>query len=404
MEESFGLTPKFDHAGGRFADLLVQLHKQTGQQVVVLVDEYDKPTLDALDKPDIATANRDFLRGFYGIIKDYDAHIRFSFLTGVSKFSKVSLFSGLNNLKDITLDARYSTICGYTDHDIDTVFAPELPGLDRQEIREWYNGYNWLGEGVYNPFDILQLFDNREFRNYWFETGTPTFLVKHLAGNHFFTPDLAALQSDLSLLSAFDIHHISNEALLFQTGYLTIHDVQEPIRGQWVYTLGYPNHEVKSSLNASLLTAYGCEGSAAFKNRMRLLTLLQTQQLSELKTLFHAFFASIPHQWFTKNDMQNYEGYYASVFYSYFAALGLDITVEDSTNHGRLDMTVLFDQQVYLFEFKVVEWVAKGKAIQQLKDKAYADKYRHLEQPIHLIGVEFSKEERNIIGFDIELA
>ena len=180
--------------------------------------------------------------------------------------------------------------------------------------------------------------------------------------------------------------------------------MQEPIRGQWVYTLGYPNHEVKSSLNASLLTAYGCEGSAAFKNRMRLLTLLQTQQLSELKTLFHAFFASIPHQWFTKNDMQNYEGYYASVFYSYFAALGLDITVEDSTNHGRLDMTVLFDQQVYLFEFKVVEWVAKGKAIQQLKDKAYADKYRHLEQPIHLIGVEFSKEERNIIGFDIELA
>jgi hypothetical protein len=316
----------------------------------------------------------------------------------------VSLFSGLNNLKDITLDARYSTICGYTEHDIDTVFAPELRGLDRQEIREWYNGYNWLGEGVYNPFDILQLFDNREFRNYWFETGTPIFLVKHLAENHFFTPDLAALQSDLSLLSAFDIHHISNEALLFQTGYLTIHDVQEPIRGQWVYTLGYPNHEVKSSLNASLLTAYGCEGSAAFKNRMRLLTLLQTQQLSELKTLFHAFFASIPHQWFTKNDMQNYEGYDASVFYSYFAALGLDITVEDSTNHGRLDMTVLFDQQVYLFEFKVVEWVAKGKAIQQLKDKAYADKYRHLEQPIHLIGVEFSKEERNIIGFDIELA
>ena len=159
---------------GRFASILEILHAQAGQRVVVLVDEYDKPILDALEEPEIARANRDFLRGLYSTIKSNDAHIKFTFLTGVSKFSKVHLFSGLNNLKDITLDVRYSAICGYTDADLDTVFAPELPGLNRDDIRDWYNGYSWLGEEkVYNPFDILLLFDKRTFGTYWFETGTP---------------------------------------------------------------------------------------------------------------------------------------------------------------------------------------------------------------------------------------
>ena len=149
----------------------------------MLVDEYDKPILDALEVPEVARANRDFLRGVYAVVKDCDAHVRFTFLTGVSKFSKASLFSGLNNLKDITLEPRYSAICGYTDPDLDTVFAPELPGLDRDEIRRWYNGYGWLGEEeekVYNPFDILLLFDSRRFGAWWFETGTPSFLVEML--------------------------------------------------------------------------------------------------------------------------------------------------------------------------------------------------------------------------------
>lgn len=404
MEQHFGIKPQFAHASGRFADLLVQLNKQLQSPVVVLVDEYDKPILDSLQNPEVARENRDFLRSFYGTIKDYDTNVKFTFLTGVSKFSKVSLFSGLNNLKDITLNHRYSNLCGYTDHDIDTVFEPELAGLDREEIRDWYNGYNWLGEGVYNPFDILQLFDNREFKNYWFESGTPKFLVDQLAKNHFFSPDLSALQSDAALLSAFDVDHISNEALLFQTGYLTIHDVQQPLLGHWVYTLGYPNSEVKSSLNTSLLGAYGGDDSKVFRNRMSLLRILKTGALNELKVLFHAFFASIPYHLYTKNNIADYEGYYASVFYSYFAALGLDVIIEDSTNHGRLDMTLKFNQQVYLFEFKVAELAPKGSALQQIKDKKYADKYRSLNQPIHMIGVEFNKTDRNIVGFEVEQA
>lgn len=402
QERYWEIEREFDDASGRLTDLILKLHEKTGQRIAILIDEYDKPILDALPQPDIATANRDFLNGFYGVIKDYDAHIAFSFITGVSKFSKVSIFSGLNNLKDITLDPRYATLCGYTDNDIDTVFSPELEGLNRNEIKQWYNGYNWRGEGVYNPFDILLLFDNREFKNYWFETGTPTFLVKHLAKNHLFTPKLDSLQSDTALLSAFDIDYISNEALLFQTGYLTLHKVEEVLRGHWVYTLGYPNLEVKSSLNISLLGALGCDPGKAFNNRLDLLNYLKTDDLDSLQQVFKSFFASIPYYWFTQNNVAKYEGYYASVFYSYFAGLGLDVSVEDVTNYGRIDMTVTFNRQVYIFEFKVVELAPEGKALQQIKDKNYAEKFKSLNQPIHLIGVEFSKDSRNIVGFDVE--
>ena len=180
LEAQFDFNSGYNTCPERLQALIQHARKKTGQPVVVLVDEYDKPILDSIADPELAKANRDFLQGFYGTIKDYDAHIKFSFLTGVSKFSKVSLFSGLNNLYDITLAPEFSSLCGYTDNDIDTVFDAELDGLDRNEIRDWYNGYNWLGEGVYNPFDILQLFKRRTFDNYWFETGTPTFLVELL--------------------------------------------------------------------------------------------------------------------------------------------------------------------------------------------------------------------------------
>lgn len=386
---------------GRFRELIQHLHEQNKQPVVVLIDEYDKPIMDALNAPEIAKANRNILHSFYSTIKDNDAYIKFSFLTGVSKFSKVSIFSGLNNLKDITLDARYSTICGYTDNDVDTVFAPEIEGLDRDEIRQWYNGYHWLGEGVYNPFDILQFFDNREFRNYWFETGTPTFLVDFLLNRQVPTLNLSSMLSNMAMLSSFDIEHIETEALLFQTGYLTIKH-RENLGGQYFYTLGYPNREVAQSLNDHLLTALVKDKSKQTVNASQLYRLLLANDFDGLKALFHSFFASIPHHWYTNNHIQSFEGYYASVFYSYFASLGLDVTVEDSTNLGRIDMTLQFNDQVYIFEFKVVALVPEGKALQQIKDKGYADKYRHSKQPIHLIGVEFSKDTRNIVAFERE--
>ena len=401
-EGRFDLPAAFPDIRSRFLELIRLVHAQTGQRVVILIDEYDKPILDRIEEPDAAREIREGLKDFYSVIKDSDAHVKFAFLTGVSKFSKVSLFSGLNNLKDITIDKRYSAICGYTDRDVDTIFAPELEGLDREQIRQWYNGYNWTGEAVYNPFDLLLLFDQREFRPWWFETGTPTFLVKLLAEKGFFTPDLAGLRSSMTLLSTFDVGNIAPEALLFQTGYLTIKQVDEPIRGQWVYTLCYPNHEVETSLNSALLGGYLAEERGSFEVRLRLLDILKADDLPALRDLFHSFYASIPHDWYRKNQLAGYEGYYASVFYSYFAALGLDITVEDSTNKGRIDMTVRFNGRIYLFEFKVVEMVPEGKALEQLKTKGYADKYRQYGEPISLIGVEFSRESRNIVGFECE--
>jgi hypothetical protein len=246
----------------------------------------------------------------------------------------------------------------------------------------------------------LLLFQERQFKAHWFETGSPTFLIDLLAQRGFFTPDLAQRQTSLELLSAFDVEKISSEALLFQTGYLTISRLEEPLPNYWIYVLGYPNHEVETSLNAALLGAFGLDEQKALHNRLSLLKQLKSNDFGQMQTLFTAFFASIPHDWYRNNPIAQYEGYYASVFYSYFAALGLDIILEDTTNQGRIDMTVKFNEQVYLFEFKVVELVPQGKALQQLQDRGYADKYRSLGQPIHLIGVEFSKDNRSVVGFE----
>ena len=402
LESTSEVAARHASAPARFAHVIRTLHERTGRRVVVLVDEYDKPILDALEAPEVARANRDYLRGLYAVIKDSDAHVRFTFLTGVSKFSKVSLFSGLNNLTDITLDPRHSAICGYTEADLDTVFAPELPGLDRDAIREWYNGYGWRGdERVYNPFDILLLFRNREFGAWWFETGTPAFLVETLFGRRVSSVALGEMVGTSTLLSTFDVDRIATEALLFQTGYLTIRD-EEDVGGERFYRLGYPNREVRQSLNRSLLQYLVQSESGEEANRLRLYRLLRANDFEGLRALFHAFYASIPYEWYTNNDIARYEGYYASVFYSYFAALGLDVTVEDSTSHGRLDMAVRFNGNVYLFELKVVEMAGEGAAMAQLKARRYADKYRGTGDPIHLVAVEFSRDTRNVVAFEVE--
>ena len=402
IERRTGVGSDHDTAPERFGSLLEMLHEHTGQRVAVLVDEYDKPILDALSIPEVARSNRNYLHGVYATIKDHDAHIRFTFLTGVSKFSKVSLFSGLNNLQDITLDPHYSAVCGYTDADLDTVFAAELPGLDRAEIRDWYNGYNWRGkERVYNPFDILLLFERREFGAWWFETGTPAFLIDTLMARGVGSLDLDGMLGSDELLSAFDVDDMATEALLFQTGYLTIRRT-EPRGGRLFYRLGYPNREVRQSLNESLLRRLTGDTPRRMEHSARLYDLLLANDFEGLETLFQAFFSSIPYEWHTRNDVARYEGWYASVFYSYFAGLGLDVTVEDSSSRGRLDMAVVFNDNAYLFEFKVVETAATGAALAQLKAMGYADKYRHPRRPIHLIGVEFSRENRNVVAFEVE--
>ena len=312
----------------------------------------------------------------------------------------MSLFSGLNNLTDITLEPAYAGICGYTDADLDRVFAPELPGLDRDEIRRWYNGYSWLGEDkVYNPFDILLLFRQRQFRAHWFETGSPKFLIDTLMRRGVHTPDLEGMTSSAALLSAFDVDEMSTEALLFQTGYLTI--TGEAETGSRVrYRLGYPNQEVRQSLNERLLVALLPEAVRRQADDAPLRSILAGNDLAGLERLLRALFAAIPYQWHLNNDIQNYEGYYASVVYSCFASHGFDLAPEESSSTGRADLVVRCDGAVYVFEFKSVAAEPSGQALAQVKEKGYAEKYRHLGQPVHLIGVEFSKAARNIAAFE----
>ena len=406
-ERRLGVVSEYLTAAGRFAYLLEALHRQTGQRVAVLVDEYDKPILDVLEQPEAARANRDYLRGLYGVIKDSDAHVRFTFLTGISKFSKVNLISQLNNLTDITLDPAYSSICGYTEDDLDAVFAPELGGLDREQVRDWYHGYSWRGdEKVYNPYDVLLLLRRHEFEAHWFETGTPAFLVDTLYERRVSSVSLGEMVSTGELLSAFDVggraaaEHIGTEALLFQTGYLTITG-EERLGGEPLYRLSYPNREVRQSLNRVLLRHLVQDTAQQTANSIRLARLLEAHDCAGLKDLFHAFYASIPYQWYTNNDIADFEGFYASVFYSYFAALGYEISVEESSSHGRLDMAVRTGGHVYLFEFKVVEMAPPGAALAQLQERGYADKYRARGEPIHLIGVEFSRDTRNVTTFEV---
>ena len=398
-------------APARFRRLIAELHERSGRRVVVLVDEYDKPILDALGTPEVARANRGFLHGLYSVIKACDAHVHFALLTGVSKFSNASPFSGLNNLMDITLDPRYSAICGYTERDLDEVFAPELPGLDRKEVRRWYNGYNWRGGGeeekVYNPFDILLLFDSREFNAHWFETGSPRFLIDTLLRRGIPTLDLESMVGSEALLSAFDVDEMSVEALLFQTGYLTIAD-EDASNGLVEYRLGYPNQEVRQSLNDRLLTALLPDAPRRLARKASPRKLLAANDFEGLEALLRAVFAANPHQWHMRNDIRAYEGYYASVVFSYFAAKGLDVVAEDSSAGGRADLVVRGDEGVHVFEFKLLPDASRtrprGEALAQIKARGYADKYRQPGRPVHLIGVEFSREARNIATFEVERA
>ena len=408
IERNAGLAPVRDLEDGpeRLRDLLDRLHHHTGREVVVLVDEYDKPILDVLEDPERAKMNRDYLRGFYGIIKGSARHIRFVFLTGISMFSNVNLFSGLNNLENISLDPQYATICGYTEHDLDTVFAAELPGLDRDEIRRWYNGYSWLGEEkVYNPFDVLLSFRGREFEPYWFRTGTPTFLYRELVKREISPMELENRTADRELVSTFDITDYHIDALLFQTGYLTITGKER--RGSITrYRLDYPNHEVELSLNQGLLR-HMTDDLNADETGEQLLKLLAATDFDGFVREFRSYLAGIPYPWHDQVDLSRYESWYASLLYMSFKAIGAKVRVEEATRHGRSDLVLLHADQVFVMEFKVVEDEGQtdavlDRAMAQIRDKGYSEKYRNQEKPIHHVALVFGGKARSLVGIRVE--
>ncbi len=399
-EERYRVKRTEGSPGERLVYLVPQIAEVTGKQVVILVDEYDKPILDNLDCPVRAGELRDLLRDFYSAIKPLDVHLRFVFLTGVLKFSKTGIFSGLNNLKDITLDRRYSAICGYTEADLREVFGSWMMEHDADLVANWYNGYSWAGEPVYNPFDILLFLDEGIIRPYWFETGTPSFLVKILTEHPRSLPDLDTLLAGEDLLGSFRIEDIKPETLLFQSGYLTIKRVQY-IGEKVFYRLGFPNLEVKSAFSSLMLDVL-TKSSGISTIQRNLDFALDTGDTATLREVIYSFFASIPYDWYRKNQLSGYEEYYASIVYAYFASLGYQVIAEDTTNRGRIDLTVFTKKRIWIFEFKVLTpGMNEGNnPLAQIQEKRYAEKYKADGRPVIEVGIVFDPETRNIIQWE----
>ncbi len=376
-----------------FKELIQKTYEKYNKKVVILIDEYDKPILDNIEKPDTSYELREELKAFYTQIKENDAYIQFAFLTGVSKFAKVSIFSGLNNLEDITLNKKYATICGYTHHDIETSFKELLEGVNLEKLKEWYNGYNFLGESVYNPFDILLFISNGfVFKNYWFANATPTFLIKLLKKGDYFLPQLENLISDESLIESFDIENLKIEPILFQSGYLTIDKVEIDEEFEFrTYKLKLPNKEVQISFNTMLISYLTNDDNYTLK-RKNLLMALANSSLEEFKETLTSLYASIPYNSYVKNNISSFEGYYASVFYVYISSLGLKIIAEDVTNRGRIDFTVFIKDKIYIFEFKVND----EDPLFQIKKKKYYEKYLKENKEIILVGINFDEKEKNV--------
>ncbi len=411
IEKYSGLEPTSPTPYGpdRLYNLIFALHHQTGRQVVVLVDEYDKPILDTLENGKLVRANRDYLRGLYGVIKDCARQVRFVFVTGISMYSKVSLFSGLNNLYDISLDPKYGTICGYTDADLDAVFAPELPKLDRTAIRKWYNGYSWLGEeDVYNPFDVLLLFQKRQFESYWYETGTPSYLHDRLAKGGLNTLDLEDLGLYGKELSNFDVERVNLNALLFQCGYLTIADRQ--VRGSRVYyPLKYPNHEVRLSLNEELVETVTGKLTEASDRGEELIRLLQINDFDGFAAEMRSFCANVPNEWYSSSEVSRYEAFYASLLFACFIANGVEVSAEQSSAEGRADLVVHTGGETFVLEFKVAAVGEKVEskvveALAQMRGKNYALPHQSRGRKVHLLAVVFSRKERNLAALRAERA
>ena len=386
----------------QFYNLIIDAQRRYGQQSVLLVDEYDKPMIDNIKKPKLAEDMRDQLHGFYSIIKAADEHLRFVMLTGVSKFAKVSIFSGLNNLKDISLDPQYGSICGYTEDDLNEVFGEHLQGVDREQLRLWYNGYNFLGEhSVYNPHDILSFIDRSQsfgkfkFENYWFETGTPTFIIELLTRNKVLAQHLEPQSIRKNKLDSSPLENLEFTTALFQSGYLTIDKVDDSDPFMERYQLVCPNHSVRTALQLNLFEYYTGNSDASHQSAMY--HALRDAKLDAIGSELQRLFASIAVDNYRKNDIAHFEGYYASVVYSFFVGMGLNVIAEDASSHGRVDISIQLGANTYIIEFKVVKRKSKtNSALQQIIQRGYAAKYAG---KVYQIGIEFSETKRNVVGF-----
>ncbi len=390
----------------KFGQLLEKMSQK--QKVVVLIDEYDKPLTEYMEAGEIETAKkiRRVLKSFYGVIKASDAFLRFVFITGVSKFSKVSLFSDLNNLSDITLSDEFSTLLGYTETELEHSFSPymkrmaEKRGMSKNHltktIRKWYNGYSWDGENfVYNPFSILNLFNTGKFKNYWFTTGTPGFLIQLIKNRQSEIMAFENLPVQSYTFDTYDIENMEIAALFFQTGYLTVKRITLKDENE-TYHLSYPNKEVRDSFFTHLFGEYTQKDmSTSTRVLERINKAVEADDMDRFVQEIKSLFASIPYHIFIGDR----EAYYHSIIYLVLKLSGADVKVEDPTNIGRIDAVMETGNKIYIMEFKVG---SEQDALEQIKKMTYYEKYLGSEKEIVLMGIGFDLEKRNIGNYLLE--
>ena len=383
----------------RFAYLIEKINRTTARNVVILIDEYDKPLLQSIGNESLQTDYRNTLKAFYGVLKSCDKYIQFALLTGVTKFSKVSIFSDLNNLNDISMDDRYATICGITEQELYSFFAEDIRSLGamnnldeiatRQQLKEFYDGYHFTPSSadLYNPFSVLNTFDRKRFGSYWFETGTPTFLVELLQQKHYNLYQLAHEEVTEDMLAGIDAMEDSPIPVLYQSGYLTLKDFDSRFG---LYTLGFPNREVEEGFDRYLLPRYASiqNGSSAFQIR-NFVQEVWRGDIDSFMLRLQSFFADTPYE--LARDL---ELHYQNVLFIVFKLLGFYVQVEYHTSRGRIDLVLQTEKYIYVMEFKL-EGSAE-EALAQIDEKQYALPFASDPRILYKVGVNFNNQLRGI--------
>lgn len=388
IAQSYDVTLVGENTSFKFKELIQKLCSKFGKEVVILIDEYDKPLIDYLDKESLhqAIQNRSILKTFYSILKDAEPFVKLLFITGVTRFSKVSIFSDLNNLTDISMNLMFNEICGISQKELEDNFPDELLIYDKSKIKEWYNGYKWDSDGatLYNPFSLLHLFYNQgKFKNFWYASGTPTFLMKLCREQHLFNFEEITINQDD--LSNFDIENLKIIPILFQTGYLTIKN--EDVLNS--YILSFPNNEVRESYLRNLADAYINSPVISSTNVLQdILKALQHKDKKVLLSSINLAFQQVPYGLWQKENEQ----YYHALVHLLFSLLGVYVFSEVQTKNGRTDTLVLYENQVYCFEFKLDQ--SANEAIEQIKKKGYTERFSG--KTIHHIGVNFSSKDKAV--------
>jgi hypothetical protein len=387
----YGIVLTTPSSSLRFEELIRTLYQRFQKQVVVLVDEYDKPIIDYLDEDQLPKAreNRGVLKSFYSILKDADPYLKLVFITGVSKFSQVSIFSDLNNLYDLSMKQDYNEICGISQVELEQYFPRELEVFGREKIQHWYNGYRWHIKGgtLYNPFSVLNFFaSGGDFFNYWYTTGTPTFLMDISKKEHFY--HFEEITADSLSLQSFNFENINLIPLLFQTGYLTIKDYDEAMDN---FTLSFPNHEVKGAYLNKLADTYIQSQIYPAKVIMsNLIKALKTRSAQDLKTNLNKAFEHIPSPLWQKENEQ----FYHAIVHLLFSLMGVYINSEVQTKVGRADAIVQIDEGVFCLEFKLDK--SAEEALAQIKDRGYLAPFLNKGKPCHAVGINFSKKNKEV--------